>query len=144
MSSKSNKGFKPDGHAPETTSTSLVQLVKARDQQAWTRLVGLYSPLVYSWCRRCGLRAEDAADLLQEVSRAVASGISGFRHDRPEDTFRGWLRVIARNRIRDHFRQQRGHLEAVGGTDAYERFLDVAADDSQESDTQVPLVGLFL
>jgi len=34
------------------TSLSLLDRVKADDQQAWQHLVGLYTPLVWHWCAR--------------------------------------------------------------------------------------------
>jgi len=126
-----------------STSTSLVCRLKAADPEAWQRLVDLYGPLVWSWCRRAGMQPADAADVLQEVFRAVAGKIGEFRHDRPGDTFRGWLRVIARNKIRDHYRARQGQLEAAGGSEAYQRFLDISDDASQSGEGQVPLAGLF-
>ncbi len=98
-----------------TCPTSLLEKVKAQDPAAWQRLVHLYGPLVYRWCRQAGLRAEDAADAVQEVFRSVAAGIGDFRRDRPGDTFRGWLWTIARNKVHDHFRRQGKQPEASGG-----------------------------
>src|SRR5262245_31027019 len=54
------------------TSSGLLERVKAQDQAAWERLVSLYSPLLYRWCRQAGLQAEDARDIGQEVFTAVA------------------------------------------------------------------------
>ena len=69
--------------------------------------------------------------MVQEVFQAVHRGLPGFRRRQPGDTFRGWLRTIAKNKIRDHFRA-RAHLPmAIGGTDAQLRFLDLAAEESQ-------------
>ncbi|MHC4179643.1 MAG: RNA polymerase sigma factor [Planctomycetota bacterium] len=121
----------------------LIQRVKVNDQEAWQRLLDLYAPLIYSWCRRSGMQAEDAADVLQEVFRAVSRGISDFRHDRPGDTFRGWLRTIARNKIRDHFRRRAVRPIAAGGSDAAERFAQIADDESQASTESGPLGGMF-
>lgn len=84
----------------DTTSFSLIERVRAQDNLAWQRLVDLYGPLVFSWCRQWGLRADECGDLLQEVFRSVARGIESFRHERPQDTFRGWFRVIAKNAVR--------------------------------------------
>jgi RNA polymerase sigma-70 factor (ECF subfamily) len=92
--------------------------VQENDAVAWTRLVDLYAPLVYHWCRRAQLGPEDTADVFQETFRAVAMHIHDFRRDRPGDTFRGWLRTIAQNKIRDHFRRQHDEPRAAGGTDA--------------------------
>src|SRR5436309_658081 len=51
------------GDLSGSTSTSLLARLRARDRDAWSRLAKLYGPLVYGWCRRRGLRAEDAADV---------------------------------------------------------------------------------
>jgi RNA polymerase sigma-70 factor, ECF subfamily len=100
------------------TSPSLLLRVQANDGDAWTRLVDLYAPLVYHWCRRAQLSPEDTADVFQETFRSVAAKIHDFRRDRQGDTFRGWLRTIAQNKIRDHFRKVRDEPRASGGTDA--------------------------
>lgn len=88
------------------TSTGLLNGAKAQDPTAWKRLVSLYAPLVYAWCRSAGLRAQDAEDVGQNVFRAVARRLCDFHHDRPGDTFRGWLRQITRRKIQDFFREQ--------------------------------------
>lgn len=132
-----------DQAAGEGTSTSLVRRVQARDAHAWRRLVELYSPLIYSWCRRSGLKPEDAKDVLQEVFQAVLGAVSEFRHDKPRCTFRGWLRVIAKNKIRDHFRRQSRDAVAVGGSDAYQRLLNLSAEESDAEAAEPPLSPLF-
>ena len=124
------------------SSTTLVNRLKAREPEAWQQLIDLYSPLVYSWCRRSGMHAEDAADVLQEVLQAVLSGIAGFRHDRPNDTFRGWLRVVVQNKIRDHFRHRRAQPEAIGGSDPALRFMQIATDESITS-TSLGTLGML-
>jgi RNA polymerase sigma-70 factor (ECF subfamily) len=121
------------------TSPSLLVRVQANQAGAWERLVELYAPLVYHWCHRAELGAEDTADVFQEVFRAVAGHIADFRRDRPGDSFRGWLRTIARNKIRDHFRRLRDEPRAVGGTDAHQHLQAVAEpllpdDDPSEAD----------
>jgi RNA polymerase sigma-70 factor (ECF subfamily) len=68
----------------------------------------------------------------QEVFRAVAEHIGAFRRDRAGDTFRGWLRTIAHNKIRDHYRRLEGRPRAAGGTDAQLRLL--AAPDPESAD----------
>ena len=84
----------------DTTSRSLLLRVRANDQEAWRRLVDLYSPLVAHWCRQWGASADDLADLVQEVFAAVSPGLATYRPDRPGATFRGWLRGVARNKLR--------------------------------------------
>lgn len=81
--------------------------IRIGEAEAWRHLVDLYSPLILSWCRRCGLGREDSADLLQDVFATVAKNIASFRRDQPGGTFRGWLRIIARNRIRLFYRRRK-------------------------------------
>lgn len=122
--------------ASEGTSLSLLARAQSREARAWTQLVELYAPLVYHWCRRAGLTPEDTADVFQEVFRSVAEHLGGFRRDRQGDTFRGWLRTIARNKITDHFRR-RDQTAAAGGSDAQQRLLaapdPVSSDDAEET-----------
>src|SRR5215207_5403568 len=99
--------------SPDATSPSLLLRVQSDQPGAWERLVDLYAPLVYHWCRRARLGPEDTADVFQEVFRAVARTIATFHRDRTGDTFRGWLRTITRNKIRDHFRRLEEQPRAV-------------------------------
>ncbi len=90
----------------------------------------IYSPLVYGWVRKAGLREDDAADVVQEVFRIVAGSIERFRNDRPQDTFRGWLLTITRNEIRGWFRRRAKLIDhAEGGSTALGRMQEVPAED---------------
>lgn len=124
--------------ASSSTSTSLLGRAEAGEDQAWRRLVDLYSPLVYEWCRRHGLQAEDAGDVAQEVFAAVARSIEGFRRDRPNDSFRGWLWTITRNKIRDYFRNRKGQPDAQGGTGAQMRLAELPEQPPDASISSVP------
>jgi RNA polymerase sigma-70 factor (ECF subfamily) len=110
----------------QTTPLSLLERARASDGEAWRQLVELYRPLVLFWCHRGGLAGADADDLSQEVFAAAALGLSRFRHDRPGDTFRGWLRGITRHHLLLHFRKNAGQVRAEGGSDAWARLQEVA------------------
>lgn len=99
---------------PSSTSSSLIARLRAQDRDAWSRLAQLYGPLVYGWCRRRGLQDNDAADVVQEVFRAVAANIKSFQ----PGSFRGWLWTITRSKLIDFVRNQKRQPEAVGGSDA--------------------------
>src|SRR5947199_10678979 len=114
------------GELPSSaTSRSLLQRARAADAGAWDRLVALYGPLVLHWCRRWGLREEDAADVFQEVFQAVAAHLAAFRRDRSGDTFRGWLRAITRNKVNDLFRRREREPAGAGGSEARARLAQV-------------------
>jgi RNA polymerase sigma-70 factor (ECF subfamily) len=87
--------------------------------------VRLYSSVIYRWCRRSGLAAEDAADVLQEVLAAVLLHLTDFRRDRSQDSFSGWLATITRNKVRDHYRRRHGKAEARGGSTAQRQMAEI-------------------
>jgi RNA polymerase sigma-70 factor (ECF subfamily) len=137
-----------DGQRAESgagTSLTLLQRVRANDHDAWARLVGLYAPLVRYWCARGGLRPEDADDVVQEVFQAALIGLEGFRRDRPGDTFRGWLRGVARNRIALHYRHAARRAEGQGGSDARQQLEQVPQPPPppDEEDTPAELNALY-
>jgi RNA polymerase sigma-70 factor (ECF subfamily) len=104
--------------ASVATSRSLLERARDHDPAAWERMVSLYAPLVLHWCRGSGLKEDDAADVFQDVFQSVASHLAGFRRNRTGDTFRGWLRIITRNKVHDHFRRREREPAGVGGSEA--------------------------
>jgi len=100
------------------TSASLLDRVRSAQPEGWRRLVSLYGPLVYAWCRKAGLQDHDAADVVQNVFQSVLKGINDFRRDRPGDSFRRWLRTVTRNKVRDFWRAESRAPQADGGTEA--------------------------
>ena len=109
------------------TSSSLLVRLKASEQSAWERVVELYGPLVYRWCRSAALQAADAADVGQEVFVAVARTIGQFHHNKPADSFRAWLRTITRNKIHDFFKKKTGEILAAGGSSAQQALAQIPA-----------------
>ena len=125
MVDASTAGDRLPGSDPGSVSSTLLERLKARRPEAWERLVDLYGPVVYRWCRWSGVWAGDVPDVVQEVFAAVASHIADFHRQRPGDSFTGWMRTITRNKIYDHFRTRQGHPPAQGGSDAHEAMLRV-------------------
>jgi RNA polymerase sigma-70 factor (ECF subfamily) len=130
-------GVKPDD-AVSTITSSLLEGVRTRDDAAWGRLVHLYSPLVYKWCRQKGLRAEDAENVGQEIFLAVDRGLAKFSRNGDGHTFRGWLRRITQNKIVDFFRRGAKQPEGRGGAEAQQRLVNLASKtQSEEDDTDL-------
>lgn len=142
-------GNKADGapvEASSTTSSSLLERVKAQDQDAWRRLVEIYGPFLYRWCRRWEVPTNDIPDIVQEVFRGVVSGLPTFRRDRAGDTFRGWLWTIARNKVRDHLARKAKAPQATGGTSHQKRLSEIPErypDDIDHPDVARDSVGLL-
>jgi RNA polymerase sigma-70 factor (ECF subfamily) len=125
-----------------STSLTLLERVRGRDETAWGSLLRLYAPLVERWCGHWGVRGADADDVRQEVFQAVAAGLDDFRRDKSGDTFRGWLRVITRNKLIDYSRRRQKQPEAQGGSDAQRQLQQIAEPELPE-DSQEDLGGLY-
>ena len=108
-------------HGADATSLTLLAGIKLDDEASWRRVVDLYTPFLRYWCRRWGVRGEEANDVVQEVFQAAFLCLKDFRRDRQGDSFRGWLRGIARHKVLTLLRRRvdRG----PGGTDFYRRSL---------------------
>jgi RNA polymerase sigma-70 factor (ECF subfamily) len=116
------------------TSLSLLHRIRNGDATGWHRVVELYSPLIYRWCRRWGVAGADADDVLQEVFQATSQGIGEFRRERAGDTFRGWLRAIARHKILSYWRDRNRQPEAAGGSEAWRRLEEAPEPDEATED----------
>jgi RNA polymerase sigma-70 factor (ECF subfamily) len=146
-----NAGKGASGPGPrDKTSLSLLERVKANDQQAWQRLLDLYSPLVYHWCARWHVKGADADDVVQEVFEGVAAGIANFQRERPSlspegeprrGTFRGWLGTITRNQLCDFFKRRQRQPAAQGGSDAYRVLQGIPESTLSDDDADAAQVS---
>jgi RNA polymerase sigma-70 factor (ECF subfamily) len=124
----------PSGEAGSSTSLSLLDRVRSNDQAAWERFVSLYTPLVEWWCRRYGLQDADTADVRQQVFLAVARRIEEFRREQASGSFRGWLHIITRNKVYDHWRTEIPRA-GMGGSNAYEQLLQLCSGQPDDPAT---------
>jgi RNA polymerase sigma-70 factor, ECF subfamily len=124
----------------QLTSLSLLERVRAHDPEAWHRLVGLFRPLVLSWCSLARINPTDAEDVSQEVFVAAAGALDRFHRDQPGDTFRGWLRSITRSQILLLFRRRHGLPQAEGGSDAWQKLqmvVDPLAGPGEDDSVEI-------
>jgi RNA polymerase sigma-70 factor (ECF subfamily) len=126
-----------NGSEPSSISATLLDRIRAHRPDAWQKLVDLYGPVVYRWCRQLGVGRTDAADVVQDVFTAVSTGVGRFHRSKPGDSFGGWLRTITRSKVMDFFRRRQGRPHAEGGTTAYLQMLDIA----EVSATEASIVG---
>ncbi|MGL4424315.1 MAG: RNA polymerase sigma factor [Gemmataceae bacterium] len=123
----------------EPTSPTLLQSARANDPTAWRRLVHLYSPCIFHWAKRTGLRDDDAADIVQDVWVSVSQALDRFQRSEYAGTFRGWLWTITRNKVNDRARAR--EPLASGGTDAH-RAIQELPETEPPADIQVGAAGL--
>jgi RNA polymerase sigma-70 factor (ECF subfamily) len=96
-----------------TTPPSLLERLKQpADQEAWSRFVDLYSPLIYHWSRQVGLQETDAADLVQDVLTLLLQKMPEFNYART-GSFRAWLKTVTLNKWREN--QRRKMIPGKGG-----------------------------
>lgn len=117
---------------PVTRHSLLVRLQDAQDEQAWTEFLEIYEPLVYRLARRRGFQDADAADLSQEVFRAVAAAVERWRLNPDRGSFRAWLFLIARNTMINALKKKRRLPQALGDTQ-FRRLLEMQPAPDEES-----------
>lgn len=124
-----------DGTPDDATPYSLIEGMRKEDPQAWCRLTDLWTPLIYTRCRRQGLNAEDAEDITQNVLIRVFAGFSKFQRDGVKDRFRFWIATITRNALADFFKSRKQRPIAAGGSDA-RHLMENHTDPISEDDSQ--------
>jgi RNA polymerase sigma-70 factor (ECF subfamily) len=135
LSTTRARWFRSPNVETSATSLTLIGHVKAHDDDAWKRLVDLYSPLLRQWCGRWGVQGADADDVLQEIFQGVFVSLRHFRRDRDGASFRGWLHGVARYKVLSLIR--RAELRGPGGTDFFEKSLllpDPVADTPNQEE----------
>src|SRR5689334_24812810 len=112
----------------DTPVSLLDRLRRPLAHDAWARFAELYTPLIYSWARRAGLPAQDAADLVQDVFLLLLQKLPEFTYDRHR-SFRAWLRTVTLNKWREKRRRPTPPLAGPG-----EANLDEVPDADRAAD----------
>jgi RNA polymerase sigma-70 factor (ECF subfamily) len=112
-----------------STNTSATLLARLRqvppDQAAWGEFTRRYGRKIYGWCRRWNLQEADAQDVTQIVLLKLAAKMQSFVYD-PSQSFRGWLKTVARNAWNDYC-DSRPRTAAPGGSEAVQILHTVEA-----------------
>lgn len=91
-----------------TPPSLLERLRRLPAPESWVRFVQLYTPLLFFWARKLGLRETDAADLVQDVFTVLVQKLPTFQYDQQKG-FRNWLRTIMLNKWRNSLRKKANH-----------------------------------
>ena len=113
----------------ETRPSLLLRIRNPKDSEAWAAFVETYTPLVYAYCRRRGLRASDVADVTQEVMMQVSKSIREFSYQPERGRFRDWLGTVTRSKVLRFFRQN-AQAGRTGGDAADELARQIEAPES--------------
>ena len=127
--------------------TLLGRVQNVDDAGAWGEFVERYAPQIFSWCRRHSLQESDASDVTQEVLTKLVTAMRTFRYDPAKGRFRGWLKTITMNVVRDMARH-RAHAASAIDAQVLELLEDEQASgaltDSIESAWQQEVLGVAM
>ena len=103
-----------------STSESLLIRLRAADQSevdqsAWEQFVNIYTPLIFYWARKTGMRQSDASDLVQEVLTTIFQKLPQFQYDKTR-SFRGWLRTVTLNKYREARRKKSSQVSPASAS----------------------------
>jgi RNA polymerase sigma-70 factor (ECF subfamily) len=81
-----------------STPVSLLERLREPDPaEAWGRFVDLYTPLIYHWAKKLGLKPPDISDFVQDIFTLLVREMPTFEY-RPDKRFHGWLWTIVKNK----------------------------------------------
>ena len=86
------------------------------DQEAWEEFVEMYTPMLFGYCVKRGLQQADAADVVQDMMRAISGAINRFDYDREKGKFRSWLFTVAHSKLCHYFRRRSRQPQPVSET----------------------------
>ncbi len=91
----------------DTTRPSLLLRIRDRgDVAAWHLFDALYRPMLERFAQARGLSPADAEDVAQHCLAQIAEHIGEFAYDPARGRFKGWLRTLVNNRIRNLIRDR--------------------------------------
>ncbi|MEV6984552.1 sigma-70 family RNA polymerase sigma factor [Sphaerisporangium sp. NPDC051017] len=123
-------GAEADRSARPSPREMLTMACRAGDQRAWSELIKLYTPVVWSVARSFRLRSADCEDVCQLTWMRVVENIEGLREPAK---FVSWLVTITRREAIKFIERSRRHVP-VGD---YAPFDDWPDDTVSVEDTVV-------
>ncbi len=104
--------------SPATRASLLLRVRNPKDVAAWAEFDAIYRPLLMKFCSSSRLAHADAEDLVQHCMAAIHRHTESFEYDPKKGRFKGWLRTLVNNKIRDLYRRK-NHEQAK--TENFER-----------------------
>ena len=96
----------------DTTRATLLERIRDRaDTNAWGQFDAIYRPMLMRFAQGRGLSLSQAEDVTQHCMAAVHKHIDEFEYDPSKGRFRGWLRTLVNNRVRDMGRLRFGRSD---------------------------------
>ncbi|MFT4556512.1 MAG: RNA polymerase sigma factor [Planctomycetales bacterium] len=132
----------PENSDTSTSITLLLRVQEVEDSEAWGRFVERYAPQVFAWCRRHKLQDSDAADVTQEVLTKLVRSMRSFAYDSSRGSFRGWLKTVTQNAIRDLIADSRKQGRGAGDT-LTARLLEQISDETASAELEEQITAQY-
>lgn len=94
------------------TSTTLLDLCRKNDPDAWERFLKLYKKLILFWIKEYNVPHVDSDDVLQDVMFTLSKQIVRFKKG-ATGKFRNWLRTIVCSRAMDYHNKNKNNRKNV-------------------------------
>jgi len=98
---------------PNQASPELIEKCARRDEEAFSKLVDIYSGRCYGYFHRLSGNADVSSELLSELFLRLVKKIDSFRGG--EGSFDHWLFTMASNIFYDHLRKQKRYGKLIEG-----------------------------
>jgi RNA polymerase sigma factor (sigma-70 family) len=119
------------------TRVTLMLGIRDGNPRAWDEFCRLYQPMVRLYVVRFRIDENNADDLVQEVFAKLHAQLPRFDLDHGKGKFRGWLRSVTDNTVRDWLKSKQRQQRRVGAIDAHDLEQQFAHTDSQEQHRQL-------
>jgi RNA polymerase sigma factor (sigma-70 family) len=83
-----------------------MRIKNRRDSAAWSEFDAIYRPVLHRFATARGLQHNEAEDVVQHCMAAIGEHIAGFEYDPKKGRFKGWLRTLVNNRVRNLIRNR--------------------------------------
>jgi RNA polymerase sigma-70 factor (ECF subfamily) len=99
-------------------------------QVGWNDFVRIYGPVIAGFARNAGVPPQEVDDVLQDVMLGFFRQANSFEYDPKRGRFRGYLKTVTLNSIRDRHRRKRPavglpeHFEPEGDDDRLQATWD--------------------
>lgn len=101
----------------DDTPVSLWDRVLDDDAEAWEKLLKVWTPCVYQFCNRKGIKGIDADEVVQEVMMKIFRFRDSFSRDKKGYRLKAWLLTIINQRVDDYYRRFAAKNRAAGGSE---------------------------
>ncbi|MDD7983713.1 RNA polymerase sigma factor [Lentisphaera marina] len=89
-----------------TRHTLLDRIKNPNDADAWQEFMEFYKSYIYVIIRSMNIKADDADDILQQISLKLWKNLPQHQHDPEKGKFRAWVSTVSKNTVISFIKKQ--------------------------------------